>query len=208
MNDFLEFLYAHIPHRWLNKKAKGTKRLFEGLAKSISYLNGFVEMLQRNNQTRKSEELITELENEYGIVVNPSYDLDFRRERIIAKIRMQDSPITERQLVSILEMMGFFDVKITPLLGKFQVEIAMQIPQECAYKMDEVQKMLHENLRAHIGVNTRYVLPEMQATVAIGAFAQAAIYVHVLPYTPNKWETETEVYASSGICVGIYVEVK
>lgn len=207
MNDFLEFLYAHIPHRWLNKKAKGTKKLFEGFAKNINYGYDFVTMLDRNNHTRQAEELITELENEYGIVVNPSYDLDFRRERIIAKIRMQDSPITERQLVSILEMMGFFDVKIMPLLGKFQVEIAMQIPQECAYKMDEVQKMLHENLRAHIGVNTRYVLPEMQASVAVGAFAQAAIYVHVLPYTPSKWETETEVYVSSEVRVGIYVEV-
>ena len=133
MNDFLDFLYQHIPHRWLNQKARGTKRLFEGLAKSVKYVYDYVNMLERNNHTRTADEIITELENEYGITVNPSYDLDFRRERIIAKIRMQDSPITERQLVSILEMMGFFDVQILPELGKFIMHIRMQMPQECGY---------------------------------------------------------------------------
>ena len=152
MNDFLEFLYAHIPHRWLNKKAKGTKKLFEGLAKNINYIYDFVTMIDRNNHTRQAEEILTDLENEYGITVNPSYDLEFRRERILAKIRMQDSPITERQLVSILEMMGFYDIEIVPDIGKFQMDIQMQMPQECGYKAEEIQKMLHENLRAHIGI--------------------------------------------------------
>ena len=45
MNDFLEFLYAHIPHRWLNKKAKGTKKLFKGLAKNVNYIYDFVTMI-------------------------------------------------------------------------------------------------------------------------------------------------------------------
>lgn len=126
MNDFLEFLYAHIPHRWLNQKAKGTKKLFEGLAKNINYIYDFVTMVDRNNHTRKAEEILIDLENEYGITVNPSYDLEFRRERILAKIRMQDSPITERQLVSILEMMGFYDIEIVPDIGKFQIDISIK----------------------------------------------------------------------------------
>lgn len=164
MNDFLEFLYEYIPHRWLNKKAKGTKRLFEGLAKSMEYCNHFVEMLQRNNQTRKVDELITELENEYGIVVNPSYDLDFRRERMIAKIRMQDSPVTAQELIEVLESMGFFDVEVKPLLGEFQINIKMKSPEQCRYKLYEVLQMLHENLRAHIGfgveMTTETPMPE------------------------------------------------
>ena len=167
MNDFLEFLYAHIPHRWLNKKAKGTKKLFKGLAKNVNYIYDFVTMIDRNNHTTKAEEILTDLENEYGIIVNPSYDLEFRRERILAKIRMQDSPITERQLVSILEMMGFYDIEIVPDIGKFQIDIQMQMPQECGYKAGEIQKMLHENLRAHIGIGTIYVLPTIETNILV-----------------------------------------
>lgn len=152
MNDFLEFLYAHIPHRWLNKKAKGTKKLFEGMAKNINYIYDFVTMLDRNNHTRQAEEILTELENEYGIAVNPSYDLEFRRERILAKIRVQDSPITEKQLVSILEMMGFYDIEIQPDIGKFQINISIKVPEEYRYKVYEIRQILEESIRAHIGI--------------------------------------------------------
>lgn len=208
MNDFLEFLYAHIPHRWLDKKAKGTKKLFEGLAKNINYIYDFVTMLERNHYTRQAEEILTELENEYGITVNPSYDLNFRRERIIAKIRMQDSPITERQLVSILEMMGFYDVKIVPLLGKFQINIQMQMPQECGYKAVEIQKMLHENLRAHIGIGTVYVLPTIETNVLVGAMVQQSVFVEILPYVEtDEWESITEIDTISKVYTGTYAEV-
>ena len=152
MNDFLEFLYAHIPHRWLNKKAKGTKKLFEGMAKNINYIYDFVTMLDRNNHTRQAEEILTELENEYGIAVNPSYDLNFRRERILAKIRMQDSPVTEKQLVSILEMMGFYEIEIQPDIGKFQINISIKVPEEYRYKVYEIRQILEESIRAHIGI--------------------------------------------------------
>lgn len=152
MNDFLEFLYAHIPHRWLNQKAKGTKKLFEGMAKNINYIYDFVTMLDRNNHTRQAEEILTELENEYGIAVNPSYDLNFRRERILAKIRMQDSPVTEKQLVSILEMMGFYEIEIQPDIGKFQINISIKVPEEYRYKVYEIRQILEESIRAHIGI--------------------------------------------------------
>ncbi len=152
ISSFSSFLYKHIPHRWLNQKAKGTKRLFEGLGESIEYVNGFAEMLKRNNQTRKVTELITELENEYGITVNPSYDLDFRRERIIAKIRMQDSPVTKEDLIAMLEGMGFYDCIVEPLIGKFQIKISMKVPEKYRYKVAEIQQLLEENIRAHIGI--------------------------------------------------------
>ena len=152
MNDFLEFLYAHIPHRWLNQKAKSTKKLFEGLAKNINYIYDFVTMVDRNNHTRKAEEILIDLENEYGITVNPSYDLEFRRERILAKIRMQDSPVTERQLVSMLEMMGFYEIEIVPDIGKFQIDISIKVLEEYRYKVYEIQQILEESIRAHIGI--------------------------------------------------------
>lgn len=208
MNDFLDFLYQHIPHRWLNQKAKGTKRLFEGLAKSVKYVYDYVNMLERNNHTRTADEIITELENEYGITVNPSYDLDFRRERIIAKIRMQDSPITERQLVSILEMMGFFDVQILPELGKFIMHIRMQMPQECGYKAYEIQKMLHENIRAHIGMGMIYVLPTLETNIPVGTMVQQSVFVDILPDTEyDDWESECVIDTGGKSYVGAYVEV-
>ena len=105
-----------------------------------------------NNHTRKAEEILIDLENEYGITINPSYDLEFRRERILAKIRMQDSPITERQLVSMLEMMGFYDIEIVPDIGKFQIDISIKVPEEYRYKVYEIQQILEESIRAHIGI--------------------------------------------------------
>lgn len=208
MNDFLEFLYAHIPHRWLDKKAKGTKKLFEGLAKNVNYIYDFVTMIDRNNHTRQAEEILTDLENEYGITVNPSYDLEFRRERILAKIRMQDSPITERQLVSILEMMGFYDIEIVPDIGKFQIDIQMQMPQECGYKAGEIQKMLHENLRAHIGIGTIYVLPTIETNILVGTMVQQSIFVEILPYVETeKWESISKIDTISKVYVGTYADI-
>ena len=208
MNDFLEFLYAHIPHRWLNKKAKGTKKLFEGLAKNVNYIYDFVTMIDRNNHTTKAEEILTDLENEYGITVNPSYDLEFRRERILAKIRMQDSPITERQLVSILEMMGFYDIEIVPHIGKFQIDIQMQMPQECGYKAGEIQKMFHENLRAHIGIGTIYVLPTIETNILVGTMVQQSMFVEILPYVETEeWESDVKIDTISKVYVGTYADI-
>ena len=30
-------------------------------------------------------------------------------------------------------MMGFYDIEIVPDIGKFQIDIQMQMPQECGY---------------------------------------------------------------------------
>lgn len=195
MNDFLEFLYAHIPHRWLNKNAKGTKRLLEGFAENLAYLNGFIDMLKRNHQTRKAEELITELENEYGIVVNPSYDLAFRREKIVAKMRMQDSPITVQELIKILEMMGFFDVEVKPLLGEFQIEIRVKSPEQCRYKLFEILQMLHENIRAHINLSvemtTETSMPDKNLYIASVVFGP--IIEMILPEIEDIFDFTTKL---------------
>jgi len=192
MNDFLEFLYAHIPHRWLNKKAKGTKKLFEGLAKNINYIYDFVTMIDRNNHTRQAEEILTDLENEYGITVNPSYDLEFRRERILAKIRMQDSPITERQLVSILEMMGFYDIEIVPDIGKFQINISMKVPEEYRFKVYEIQNILEESIRAHIGIYWETISETFfDTTCYIGGAVFNPISETTLPEIEYKYDFNT-----------------
>lgn len=199
MNDFSKFLYAHIPHRWLNQKAKGTKRLFEGMGKSAAYLNDFAQMLQRNNQTRKVTELITELENEYGITVNPSYDLDFRRERIIAKIRMQDSPITKKDLIEMLEAMGFYDCVVEPLLGKFQIKISMKVPEKYRYKVGEMQQMLEENIRAHIGIGWETISETPFDTVLyVEGAVFSPIVETILSEIEHNYDFQADVYVGCG----------
>ncbi len=196
MNDFLEFLYAHIPHRWLNQKAKGTKKLFEGLAKDFVYLHGFVAMLKKNNQTRNAEELITELENEYGIAVNPSYDLDFRRERILAKIRMQDNPITEKALIEVLEIMGFFDIVIRPDIGKFHVFVSMTVPSKYNYKLYEIQGIVEENIRAHIGL---YLEMTSETHFCTDCYIDGAVFGPVLETILPEIETVYDFKATAQI---------
>ena len=199
MNDFITFLYQHMPHRWLNQKAKGTKRLFEGLGESIEYINSFAQMLQRNNQTRQVRELITELENEYGIPINPSYDLAFRRERIIAKIRMQDSPITKKDLIEMLEAMGFYDCVVEPVLGGFQINISMKIPAEFLYKVPEVQPLLEENIRAHIGIGWETIseTPFQNALYVDGAVFSPVVET-ALPEIEHHYDFGTKVCVACG----------
>ncbi len=150
MNDFIDFLYQHIPHRWLDKKAKGTKKLFNGLGNSFKYAEDYINLLKRNNSTRTAVELLEELENEYGLSINPEYDIDFRRSRIIAKIRMQDCPVTKDDLIKMLEILGFYDCEIVNYLNTFTMSIKFKIPEEYSNRIAETKKLIDENIRAHI----------------------------------------------------------
>lgn len=164
MNNFIEFLYSHFPHRWLNKKAEGTKKLFLGLGKSVDYAEKYVGLLNRNNSVRTADELITDLENEYGLVVNPSLDIEFRRKRIIAKMRMQDSPITKNDLTQMLEMLGLKNCNIYTDYTKFLMTTKFELEdkdyKEISIITNEANKLLHENVRAHIIFNFNAVIKD------------------------------------------------
>ena len=156
---FIDFLYQHIPHRWLDKKTKGTKRLFEGLGKSFNYIENYINLLVRNNSTQTAVELIEELENEYGLSVNPKYDIDFRRSRIIAKIRMQDCPINKEDIIKMLEVLGFYDCEIINHINTFTMSIRFKIPEECSNRISETAKLISENIRAHIDFFIYIIIP-------------------------------------------------
>lgn len=77
-----------------------------------------------------------------------------------------------------------------------------------AIDMIDVVHTIEEVKPAHIGWGLKYILPDMQSNVRVGAFVQSVISINVLPYTPSKWETETDIAVGSRVHVGIYLEVK
>lgn len=150
MSEFIDFLYQHFPHRWLNKKSQGTEKLFTGLCKSLDYGAIWVNIIKNNNSVQTADEIITELENEYGLTVNPSYDIEFRRKRIAAKMRIQDSPVTKNDLINMIEALGFNNCSIRNELNKYVMNVKFDMPDDFFNKVPEAVKLLNENVRAHI----------------------------------------------------------
>ena len=104
-------------------------------------------------------------------------------------------------------LQSYFTGKIIITFQK-RLFITMQGEKLEAIHLQDVVHTIEEVKPAHLGWNLKYVLPEMQSQVMVGAFLQSAISVHVLPQTPSKWETETKIYTGSRVHVGIYLEVK
>lgn len=150
MAEFLDFLYSHFPHRWLDKKAEGTKRLFTGLEKSIEYGANWVELVKRNHSIQTADELIPELENEYGLSINPSYDTAFRKRLIITRMRAQDSPITKMDLIQMLETLGLENCTIKNYHNEYRIAVHFRLPEDNQNRLVEAKNLLEENVRAHI----------------------------------------------------------
>lgn len=150
MAEFLDFLYSHFPHRWLDKKAKGTKRLFTGLEKSIEYGANWVDLVKRNHSIQTADELIPELENEYGLSMNPSYDTAFRKRLIITRMRAQDSPITKMDLIQMLETLGLENCTIKNYYNEYRIAVHFRLPEDSQNRLVEARNLLEENVRAHI----------------------------------------------------------
>ncbi len=169
---FKEFIFSHFPHRWLNKKAEGTKKLFTGLGKILDWVQEYANIVIRNNSTRTSVEILQEMENEYGIVINPSADIKLRRARIIAKKRMVDSPITKIGLVSIFEALGiqieiksYFNESIMLFIIKTNI---------LSISFSEMIDVLHKNIRAHVGL-----VLEAPENIDIGVSTGAIIDIEI-----------------------------
>ncbi len=150
MADFKEFLYNHIPHRWLNPKSYGTNKLFTGLGNILDTFELYTDSLQRNNSTRTALELLPDLENEYAIEVKPSYDVDYRRKLIIAKKRMQDSPITLPNLINLLLLFNNIVVKVENNFNASTMRIFFEPKSQLPTITPEVRQMIEENIRAHV----------------------------------------------------------
>ena len=148
------------------------------------------------------------------------------RERFIFQkelaIKGKSKPLEQRQAVIKAKWRGagkltllliqrtlqsYFTGKIIITFQK-RLFITMQGEKLEAIHLQDVVHTIEEVKPAHLGWNLKYVLPEMQSQVMVGAFLQSAISVHILPKTPSKWETETKIYTGSKVHVGIYLEVK
>ncbi|MCI9355083.1 MAG: DUF2313 domain-containing protein [Firmicutes bacterium] len=92
----------------------------------------------------------------------------------------------------------------------FQKRLMITIQGEIlqAVNLYDVVHTIEEVKPAHIGWDFKYILPDVQNTVAVGSFVQSAIYIHVLPYTLSEWKTEANIAVGSRVHVGIYLEVR
>lgn len=149
MNDFSNFLLTHFPHRWLDRNAEGTQKLFSGLGEALAYASSFTKLLKRNHSLRSAEEALAELENEYGLTINPSLDASVRRGRIIAKMRLQDSPVTKSDLLGMLAALDFDGCDIV-MKDRFNMLVRFAHPEKGQGEMKEMRTLLEENVRAHI----------------------------------------------------------
>lgn len=95
------------------------------------------------------------------------------------------------------------------IIVAFQKRLMITIQGEILQSVNlyDVVHTIEEVKPAHIGWNLKYILPEIQNTVAVGSFVQSAIYIHVLPYTASEWKTEANIAVGSRAHVGIYLEV-
>jgi len=83
-----------------------------------------------------------------------------------------------------------------------------QVQESLENDVYDVVHTIEEVKPAHIGWDFKYILPDVQNTVAVGSFVQSAIYIHVLPYTLSEWKTEANIAVGSRVHVGIYLEVR
>lgn len=96
------------------------------------------------------------------------------------------------------------------IVVQFQKRLLITIQGEIleAIHFQDVIHTVEEVKPAHLGWNLKYILPQIQSKIIVGAFTQTAIFVHVLPKTVSKYETQTKIYTGAKTHVGIYVEIK
>lgn len=199
MDEFKNFLYKHFPHRWLNKNAEGTERLFGGLGRSLVYIWSYIELLRKNNSVHTAEEIISELENEYGIPVNPSISIEFRRQRILARMRIQDSPVTKSDLIKMLETLGLQECKIENKYNNYKIVVWFTISGSLPKQLPEGKKMLEENVRAHITFIINGVVKEtllnkervrtnrLIMSMGVSNFGVEAVYLNGRRFLDGSW---------------------
>lgn len=148
-----------------------------------------------------------------------SWGLDIFEKEL--NIKGKSKPVEQRQSVIQAKWRGagkltLFLIQTTlqcyitgNIIVTFQKRLMITMQGEIlqAVNLYDVIHTIEEVKPAHIGWNLKYSLPDIKNTVAVGAFAQSAIYIHVLPYTPSKWETQSNIAVGGRVHVGIYLEV-
>ncbi|MBU7314043.1 putative phage tail protein [Paenibacillus oleatilyticus] len=148
--NFSSFLMSFFPHRWLNPKHPGNKKLFEGLGKTLDQMNNLLQQVKNESRVLTAVDTIPLREDEYGIPSDPSIPLDIRRSSIIARMREQARPITKEDLLNALRSYGL-EAEITTIPGQSIMKIRIISPYGEPPGFKQIQEFVEEVTRAHVG---------------------------------------------------------
>ncbi|UED70703.1 putative phage tail protein [Brevibacillus sp. HD3.3A] len=146
---FKDFLFNFIPHRWLDLKKEGTRRLFEGLGKALDYVMGMVDMVKAETRVKTAINSLSEREIEHGLPVDATLDIETRRKRILAKKREQGGPVNTKDFESALAMFVNGKAKIIPDHSNYFVLYKLDSPFE-SYSLPVVEEYVKDNKLAHL----------------------------------------------------------
>ncbi|MCP1306477.1 putative phage tail protein [Paenibacillus tyrfis] len=148
--NFSSFLMSFFPHRWLNPKLHGNKKMFEGLGKTLDQMNDLLQQVKNESRVLTAVDTISLREDEYGIPSDPSIPLDIRRSSIIARMREQARPITKDDLLNALRSYGL-EAEITNIPGQSLMKIKIVSPYGEPSGFQQIQEFVEEVTRAHVG---------------------------------------------------------
>lgn len=188
---WVEFIMSFFPHRWLNKKLDGTKRLLNGFDKSFEEVHKFVDLIKKNSKVRTAVEALFDYESEYGININPSYDEKLRRQQITAKKRMMDSPTKIDDVINIAAAFNM-DADVKNYVNNYSQEINLEFKKGFNYNtlaIDLCINMLEEVKRAHIG--SKY---SVSKTLNLGVFQGGCISTAVTYHFNIEPQPQSQVY--------------
>ncbi|WP_010502826.1 putative phage tail protein [Paenibacillus elgii] len=148
--NFSSFLMSFFPHRWLNPKLHGNRKLFEGIGKTLDQMNDLLQQVKNESRVLTAVDTIPLREDEYGIPSDPSIPLDIRRSSIIARMREQARPITKEDLLNALRSYGL-EVEIANIPGQSIMKIRILSPYGEPPGFQQIQEFVEGATRAHVG---------------------------------------------------------
>lgn len=149
---WFELLFSFFPHRWLDRRLDGTKKLFDGLSGVFGYAQGFSDKLDENSIVMTALEAIPDYEREYGIKTEPNLTIEQRRNQILAKKRMMDSPTKIADVQRIANAFNL-DVYVMNYFSEYAQTVFLEFKSGYLYDAVTIElckKMLEEAKRAHI----------------------------------------------------------
>lgn len=178
--DFFEFLLSFIPHRWLDKKKTGVKRLFGGIANILEWTDKYRQIIVSNSSARTTVELLPDLESEYGLTVNPNMTDEVRRQRIIAKKRERGSIVQEEDLLSLISAYGLSASVERPQNCMLAVNIIIS-QRSTEGLLDILTELLENNIRAHIMLTCKIILEQKPLNIYLGTALQTGAELRIYP---------------------------
>ncbi|MDR6883014.1 putative phage tail protein [Bacillus sp. 3255] len=153
--NFSTFLASFFPHRWLDLKKGGTKKLLDGLGLTLTWLYDLLQHVVYESRVMTSIDTLTTREKEFGILPDPSLSNEFRRARIIAKTRELSGVVTKEAIALSLQSYGVsveIENDYSNSIMKIKVLNVIGVPEG----YDQIQAYIRNSVRAHVEVQFQF----------------------------------------------------